>query len=186
MLVYIFRVVLFVIFVLGVMLIRKSKLVSPGKVIGLTILFSVALYIIDYVTQLVLVVLEVNTEVICVVYTLGVVVTEMLTVLVYPALYKYTVGESASVGAILKRYPKWIYAVVCVLILLVAVIYYMQNIKLAGMLGGMTQISEGEVKMLSMVESLLYVDTLKIYTFICYIIRIGIATLMLLGIKKAK
>ena len=186
MLVYIFRVILFVIFVLGVMLIRKSKLVSPGKVIGLTVLFPVALYIIDYVTQLVLAVLEVNTEVICIVYTFGIVMTEILTVLVYVALYKNTVGESASVRAIMKRYPKWIYAGVGVLILLVTILYYMQNIQLGSALGSVTQINEGEDKMAAVFDMLLNFDTYKIYTYICNMIRVGIAVLMLVGIKKAK
>lgn len=184
--VFIIRLILLVAFALSIKVVRKCKIASPGKVAVIIVLFPVALFLVDFVATIALSGLASYAAFLSIIYAVGALVAEVLTVLVYCALCKYVAGENAGVGAILKRQQKWILAVLGVLVFVSAALCYIQNISLAGMATNMSQIIEGGAGNLSMLGLISDFESLKIFSYARNVIRIAVAALTAFGCRAGE
>ena len=184
--VLIIRFIILIAFTLSIKVVRKCKIASPGKVAGIIVLFPVAIFLVEFVATIALRGLASYAVLLSLIYAVGALVAEMLTVLVYGALCKYVAGENAGVGTILKRQPKWVLAVLGVLVFVSAALCYIQNVSLAGMAMNMSQIIEngaGNVSLLGVISDF---ESLKIFTYARNAIRIVVAALTAFGCRAGE
>lgn len=184
--VLIIRFILLIAFVLSIKVVRKCKIASPGKVAVIIVLFPVAIFLVDFVAAIALRGLSSYAVLLSLIYAVGAMAAEALTVLVYCALCKYVAGENAGVGAILTRQPKWVLAVLGVLVFVSAALCYIHNISLAGMAMNMTRIIEegaGNISMLGVISDF---ESLKIFTYARHAIRMAAAALTAFGCRTGE
>lgn len=140
--VQVLRIILLIAVAVSVKIIHKCKVVSPGKTAAWIILFPVALFLIDYAALFVFRGIALNAEFLSAFYAVGAVLTGLLTVWVYFAIYKNMIGESRGVWDIIKRQPKWYFVVVGVFVLTTAVLNYIQDVSVAATASSMMQLLE--------------------------------------------
>lgn len=135
----ILRIILLIAVAVCVKIMHKCKIASPGKVTAWIILFPATLFLIDYAALFVFRELASNANLLSAIYAVGTVVTGILTVWVYFAIYKNTVGETTSVCAVIKKQPKRYFIVVALFVLTTAGLNYIQDMAIAAAASSMMQ-----------------------------------------------
>lgn len=181
--VQILRIILLIAVAVCVKIMYKCKIASPGKVAAWIVLFPIALFLIDYAALFVFKGMASNAELLSAIYAVGMVFTGMLTVWVYFAIYKNIIGESKGVWDIIKRQPKWYYAVVAVLVLTTAVLNYIQDVSVAATASSMIQLLE-EGDTAGFVCVLGGFEAQKAFDLARYIMTIAVAVLTVYCVRK--
>ncbi len=181
--VQVLRIILLITVAVCVKIMYNCKIASPGKTAAWMILFPSALFLIDYAALFVFRGIASNAELLSAIYAVGTMITGVLTVWVYFAIYKSIVGETTSVRAIIKRQPKWYFAVVGVLVLTTAVLNYIQDVSVAATASSMIQLLE-EGDTAGFVCVLGGFEAQKAFDLARYIMAIAVAVLTVYCVRK--
>lgn len=181
--VQVLRIILLITVAVCVKIMYKCKIASPAKTATWIILFPSALFLIDYASLFVFRGMASNAELLSAIYAVGTMITGVLTVWVYFAIYKSIVGETTSVRAIIKRQPKWYFAVVGVLVLTTAVLNYIQDVSVAATASSMIQLLE-EGDTAGFVCVLGGFEAQKAFDLARYIMAIAVAVLTVYCVRK--
>ena len=181
--VQVLRIILLIAVAACVKIMYKCKISSPGKVAMWIILFPVALFLIDYAALFVFRGMASNAELLSAIYAVGTMITGVLTVWVYFAIYKSIIGETMSVRAIIKRQPKWYFAFAGVFVLTTAVLKYIQDVSVAAAASSMIQLLE-EGDTAGFVCVLGGFEAQKTFDLTRYIMTIAVAALTVYCVRK--
>ena len=181
--VQVLRIILLIAVAVCVKIMYQCKIASPGKVAAGILLFPVALFLIDYAALFVFRGLASNAELLSAIYAVGTVITGLLTVWVYFAIYKNVVGESTGIWDIIKRQPKWYFAVAGVFVLTTAVLNYIQDVSAAAAASSMIQLLE-EGDTTGFVCVLGGFEAQKAFDLARYIMAIAVAVLTVYCVRK--
>ena len=177
------RIILLIVVAVCIKIMYKCKIASPGKTAAWIILFPSALFLIDYAALFVFRGMASNAELLSAIYAVGTMITGLLTVWVYFAIYKNMVGETTSVRAIIRRQPKWYFAVVGVFVLTTAVLNYIQDITIAAAASSMMQVFE-DGNTTGLVCVLGGFEAQKAFDLARYIMAIAVAVLTVYCVRK--
>ena len=177
------RIILLIAVAVSVKMIHKCKMDSPGKTAAWMILFPVALFLADYAALFVFKGMASNAELLSAIYAVGTVITGLLTVWVYFAIYKNIVGETTGVWSIIKRQPKWYFAVAGVFVLTTAVLNYIQDVSVAATASSMIQLLE-DGNTAGFVCVLGGFEAQKAFDLARYIMAIAVAVLTVYCVRK--
>jgi len=181
--VQVLRIILLIAVAVCIKIMYKCKIASPGKTAAWIILFPSALFLIDYAALFVFRGMASNAELLSAIYAVGTMITGVLTVWVYFAIYKSMIGETMSVRAIIKRQPMWYFAVVGVLVLTTAVLNYIQDVSVAATASSMIQLLE-EGDTAGFVCVLGGFEAQKAFDLARYIMAIAVAVLTVYCARK--
>jgi hypothetical protein len=181
--VQVLRIILLITVAVCIKIMYKCKIASPGRVAAWIVLFPSALFLIDYAALFVFRGLASNAELLSAIYAVGTVLAGIMTAWVYFAIYKSIVGETETVRAIIKKQPKWYYAVVAVFVLTTAVLNYIQDVSVAAAASSMMQLLE-EGNTAGFVCVLGGFEAQKAFDLARYIMAIAVAALTVYCVRK--
>ena len=175
------RVILLIVFAIGLKVLCKGKISSWAKLIGVILLFPMVLATVSFALQFATIGLASNAQFISVIHAIYAAVAEVLMVVGYCLLFNIMVDETTAVQGILKKRPRWVLVTSGVMIIILACVLYAKNMAAASIASSVPQIMEDGI--FSLLDVLTNFVSLAVYNYICHGFRIAVMVIMLIGCK---